>query len=72
MLVELLTHMAPGEQKLKQVCAEFGVNAFLTCATEPTSSLTPTILFPPNVVRWAADYNVTVGVDVMLWDDEQD
>jgi len=67
MLSELLAHMAPGEQRLNKVCAELGVKPTITCAVEPTSSLTPSIVFSPDVVRWAADHNVEIDVDIMLW-----
>jgi hypothetical protein len=70
MLSELLVHMAPGEDKLRQVCAELGVEATLTCAVEPKSSLTPYIFFPRDVVRWAASHDVALDIDVMLWGEE--
>jgi len=72
MLSELLTHVAPGEDKLLAVCTELGVEATLTCAVEPTSALTPYILFPSDVIRWAADHDVEIDVDVMLWREEND
>jgi hypothetical protein len=67
MLTELRAYIAPGEHELRRVCAELGVEATLTCAVEPTSSLTPAMIFPPDVLRWAADYDITLDIDVMLW-----
>src|SRR4029077_5266709 len=72
MLSELLAHMAPGKQKLQQVCAELGLEATLTCAVEPKSSLTPNIFFPHDVIRWAASHDVALDIDVMLWREEDD
>jgi hypothetical protein len=72
MLSELLAHMASGEQELRRVCTELGVEATLTCAVEPTSALTPAILFSPDVVRWAGDRDVTIETDIMLWREEDD
>jgi len=31
------------------------------------SAMTPYILFPENVVKWAAQHNVAIAVDVILW-----
>jgi hypothetical protein len=67
MFSELMDHMKPGETKLHQVCKQHSVEAAITCAIEPTSSVTPQILFPMDLVRWAAQYNVELAVDVMLW-----
>jgi hypothetical protein len=72
MLSELMAYMAPGENKLRQVCAELGVEATLTCAVEPKSSLTPSIFFPRDVVQWAASHDVVLDIDVMLWGEEDD
>jgi Domain of unknown function (DUF4279) len=71
MLSELLAHIAPGERELKRVCQELEVEATLTCAVEPTSSMTPDIIFPPSVTRWAADHGVIIDVDLMLWGEEE-
>jgi hypothetical protein len=64
--------MAPGEQKLQQICAELRVEATLACAVEPKSSLTPNIFFPRDVIRWAASHNIDLDVDVMLWEEDDD
>jgi hypothetical protein len=72
MLAELMAHMAPSEREVKRVCAELGLKAMIICAVEPTSSLTPSIRFPPDVVRWAADRDVAIDVDIMIWrEDDQ-
>jgi hypothetical protein len=72
MLDELLARMAPGSERMKKLCGELGLEATLTCAVEPVSAETPSVYFPPAVVRWAADQCVAIEVDIMLWrDDDQ-
>lgn len=71
MLSELMTRMKPGETKLHQVYMQHNVEAAITCAVEPTSSVTPQILFPMDLVRWAAQHDVELAVDVMLWRTEE-
>jgi hypothetical protein len=72
MLSELLAWMAPSELRLRQVCADLGVEATLTCAVEPKSSLTPYIFFPRDVVRWAAKHDVALDIDIMIWGEDDD
>ncbi len=67
MLAELMAYMASGEREIKRVCADLGLEGTITCAVEPTSSLTPALTFPPEIVRWAADRDIAIDVDVMLW-----
>jgi hypothetical protein len=72
MLGELMAYMPSNGQEIRQVCAELELEATVTCAVEPTSSLTPVIRFSPEVVRWAADGDVAIDIDIMIWrDDEQ-
>lgn len=73
MLDEVLARMAPSGGKLRQVCEELGLEAILTCAVEPTSAQTPAVIFSPAVVKWVADNDVTIDVDIMLWrEDDRD
>lgn len=73
MLDQVLARIAPSGGELKQVCKELGLEALLTCAVEPTSAQTPAVVFSPAVVKWAADNNVTIEVDIMLWrEDDRD
>jgi Domain of unknown function (DUF4279) len=70
MLAELLAYMTSNDQTIKRVCGEFGLEATITCAVEPTSALTPAVQFPPEVVQWAAERDVAIDVDVMIWRDD--
>jgi hypothetical protein len=73
MLDELLARMAPGSERMKELCGELGLEATLTCAVEPVSAETPSVYFPSAVVQWAADQCVAIEVDIMLWrNDDQD
>jgi hypothetical protein len=73
MLAELLAHMMASSREIKRVCGELGLDATITCAIEPTSALTPAVRFPPDVVQWAAERDVAIDVDLMIWrDDTQD
>jgi hypothetical protein len=71
MLAELMAYMTSSEREIKRVCAEFGLEATITCAVEPTSALTPFIRFPPEVVQWAADRDVAIDVDIMIWREDE-
>lgn len=70
MLSELLMRLAGTESAFDKVYANNGVEAMITCAVEPKSAITPYVLFPQEVVRWAADNNVAIAVDLMLWRDD--
>jgi Domain of unknown function (DUF4279) len=72
MLSEVMARLSPANQKLRAVCVEIGVEPKLTCAVEPRSAQTPDVTFPREVVHWAAEYGVTLGVDVMLWRKDED
>jgi hypothetical protein len=67
MLDDVISRLIPVGQELRTVCDEIGVEPILTCAVEPRSAETPDITFPRDVVRWAAENNVTLAVDIMLW-----
>jgi hypothetical protein len=67
MLDEVISRLSPAGDKLRAVCDEIGVEPVLTCAVEPQSAETPDITFPRAVVRWAAEYNIALAVDLMLW-----
>lgn len=72
MLEEVISRLRPVGDKLRTVCDEIGVEPMLTCRVEPRSAETPDITFPLAVVQWAAENNVVLAVDVMLWRDEDD
>jgi hypothetical protein len=72
MLDELVTRLRPAEQALRGVYDANKVEAMITCAVEPQSGVTPYILFPNEVVQWAAAHDVALAVDVMLWREEED
>jgi hypothetical protein len=67
MLEEVISRLRPVSDKLRAVCDEIGVEPVLTCTVEPKSAETPDITFPRAVVQWAAENNVVLAVDVMLW-----
>jgi hypothetical protein len=67
MLGDVISRLGPASQKLRAVCDEIGVAPILTCAVEPRSAATPNITFPRDVVRWAAESDVSLAVDIMLW-----
>ena len=67
MLEEVVSRLRPVGDKLRAVCDEIGVEPMLTCRVEPRSAETPDITFPLAVVQWAAENNVVLAVDVMLW-----
>lgn len=67
MLEEVISRLRPVGDKLRAVCDEIGVEPMLTCRAEPRSAETPDITFPLTVVQWAAENNVVLAVDVMLW-----
>lgn len=70
MLKELLARLSPAEQELGQICRRLGLSPMITCAIEPTSSLTPNLTLSPEVIRWAAEHETVIAVDVMLWGDD--
>jgi len=73
MLAELLAHTTSSSAEIKRICGELGLEATITCAIEPTSALAPAVRFSPEVVQWAAERNVAIDIDVMIWrDDTQD
>jgi hypothetical protein len=67
MLDEVVARFGDCGDRLLRVCDEIGVRAMLTCTVEPQSEETPDITFPVRIVRWAADNNVALGVDIMIW-----
>lgn len=67
MLDEVISRLRPAGQKLRAVCDEIGVEPTLTCAVEPMSAETPDVTFPLAVVQWAAENNVELAVDIMIW-----
>ncbi len=67
MLEEVISRLRPVSDKLRAVCVEIGVEPMLTRAVEPRSAQTPDVTFPRPVVRWAAENNVMLAVDIMLW-----
>jgi hypothetical protein len=66
MLSEVLDRLAPAEHALAQMLGASELEAMITCAVEPRSALTPYILFPVEVVAWAAVHDVALAVDLML------
>jgi Domain of unknown function (DUF4279) len=71
MLEEVISQLRPVSVKLRAVCGEIGVEPMLTCAVEPRSAQTPDVTFPRSVVQWAAENNVELDVDIMLWRKEK-
>lgn len=67
MLEEVISRLRPVGDKLRAVCDVIGVEPMLTCAVEPRSAQTPDVTFPRTVVQWAAENNVELAVDLMLW-----
>ena len=67
MLSDVLIRLKPANDRLLKICSEISVEPMLTCTVEPKSAQIPDITFPPDVVRWAAEYGVSLGVDVLLW-----
>jgi hypothetical protein len=67
MLDEVVSRLSPAGHKLHTLSEEIGVEPILTCAVEPMSAMTPEITFPHAVVQWAAENNVVLAVDIMLW-----
>lgn len=55
---------------VRQICAELQLEAVIRCTVEPTSTLTPNLTFPPDLVCWAADLEAAIDIDVMLWEDD--
>jgi hypothetical protein len=74
MLDQVISRLSTAGQKLNTVCDEIGVEPILTCTVEPQSAETPDVTFPRPVVQWAANNNVALAVDIMLWrrDNEDD
>lgn len=66
MLAELLSQLAPAEHALTRVLRANELEAMITCAVEPKSALSPYILFPVDVIAWAAQHDVALAVDLML------
>jgi hypothetical protein len=69
MLGELISRLRPAERELRHAYEANKVEAVITCAVEPRSTVTPYLLFPHEVVQWAALHDVALAVDVMLWAD---
>jgi hypothetical protein len=67
MLDEVISRLRPVGRKLRAVCDEIGVEPVLTCTVEPKSAQTPDVTFPLAVVQWAAENNVRLAVDIMIW-----
>jgi hypothetical protein len=67
MLSEVISRLKPAGEKLRTVCDEIGLEPTLTCAVEPKSAETPDVTFPLAVVKWAAENNVILAVDIMIW-----
>jgi hypothetical protein len=67
MLDDLLDRLRPAEQRLRVGYEKHGVESMITCTVEPTSRVTPYILFPDYVVKWSAEQGVAISVGVMLW-----
>lgn len=67
MLDEVMARLRPAGEKLRAVYDEIGVEPMLTCTVEPRSARTPDVTFPLAVVKWAAENNLVLAVDIMLW-----
>jgi hypothetical protein len=70
MLHELRERLHVPTALVRQICTELELAAMIRCTVEPTSTLTPVLAFPADVVSWAADIDASVDVDVMLWEAE--
>jgi hypothetical protein len=66
MLSEVVERLAPASNVMNAVYATHDVKAMLTCAVEPRSALTPYVLFPVEIVQWAAQQGVAITTDLML------
>jgi hypothetical protein len=73
MLAEMLLLVRPAGSKLRSVSKQIGVTPVLTCAIRPRSTeandgsyVTPDVRFPLDVVRWAAENEIVLAVDILL------
>ncbi|MEA2200357.1 MAG: hypothetical protein QOI89_953 [Solirubrobacteraceae bacterium] len=66
MLSELIALIAPAQNELRRVRDELHLDATITCVVEPTSTQTPEIRFPRDTIRWAAQNDVAIAVELAL------
>jgi hypothetical protein len=66
MLCELMALVAPVQNELRRVRDELHLDATITCLVEPTSTQMPEIRFPRDVIRWAAENDVAIAVELAL------
>jgi hypothetical protein len=68
MLSDLIERLSPAADLLKTAYSRFHVEGMITCGVERQSAEMPYLLFPGDILRWAADHDVAIAVDVMLWE----
>lgn len=72
MLLALREQLPIVADVLRQTCLELGVSPSIYCPVSPTPTLVPDITLPEDMVTWASALGASIGVDVMLWADDDD